>query len=414
MNLSLLDPFAVAKEYPEVLTQTLSYGHSTCIKSTRSGDYLASGLIDGTIIIIDNDTNSTISILHDHTRSITSLCWSYCGRYLLSGSRDWKVNLWDLQKGHVIRSVTFEGPVWNCTLVPGSESPFQFVAALLEDDPVFVDMSCANSIKITKLETDPFVDDGDRKHWTLTCAYEKTGRFIFNGTSKGWLNIIDGKSFETVKSIKICNSNIKGIEFSSIGENVAINSSDRIIRQYKLTIAERENGTYKLNLELENRYQDAVNRLQWNSVKFNHNSEYLCASTLGATHDVYIWETGMGSLIKILEGSNEELIEVDWNFRRCCITATGMDSGMLYNWSIVIPQKWSALAPDFEEIEENIDYEEKEDEFDFVDYDDDLNKIIEEEERDIVDVITKEKTDARGFPFVESFVINVSLQPELE
>lgn len=33
-------------------------------------------------------------------------------------------------------------------------------------------------------------------------------------------------------------------------------------------------------------------------------------------------------------------------------------------WSIVAPQRWSALAPDFAEVEENVEYIEREDEFD--------------------------------------------------
>lgn len=35
------------------------------------------------------------------------------------------------------------------------------------------------------------------------------------------------------------------------------------------------------------------------------------ASTVKAAHDIYIWETAIGSLIKILEGPREELIDVD-------------------------------------------------------------------------------------------------------
>jgi len=30
-----------------------------------------------------------------------------------------------------------------------------------------------------------------------------------------------------------------------------------------------------------------------------------------AAHDIYVWERAMGSLIKILEGPKEELIDVD-------------------------------------------------------------------------------------------------------
>jgi COMPASS component SWD1 len=162
------------------------------------------------------------------------------------------------------------------------------------------------------------------------------------------------------------------------------------------------------DFEVEHKYQDVVNRLQWNSVTFNHNGEFLVASTYGqSSHDLYVWETSLGSLVKILEGSNEELIDVKWNYSRCTIGSTGLDSGMIYLWSIKFPQKWSALAPDFVEIEENIEYQEKEDEFDIID-EDELNKKRLEEEDEVVDVITPETTDARGFDVTtKSFIIPV-------
>ena len=37
----------------------------------------------------------------------------------------------------------------------------------------------------------------------------------------------------------------------------------------------------------------------------------MIASTVKAAHEIYIWERAMGSLINILEGPKEELIDVD-------------------------------------------------------------------------------------------------------
>jgi hypothetical protein len=74
---------------------------------------------------------------------------------------------------------------------------------------------------------------------------------------------------------------------------------------------------------VEHKFQDLVNRLQWNACAFSGTGDYvmgaflfhcwilIVASTVKAAHDIYVWERAMGSLIKILEGPKEELIDVD-------------------------------------------------------------------------------------------------------
>ncbi|CUM65421.1 uncharacterized protein PRCAT00003059001 [Priceomyces carsonii] len=438
MNLSLQDPFAVAKEYPDTLTNTLQYGHSVVIQFNQKGDYLASGLSDGSIIIYDLATNGGV-IAHlykgGHIRPVTSLGWSKCGRYLLSSSQDWTCKLWDLSKVNhdqdsaVIRNVRFDGPIWMASIHP--TDTFKFTASLFDDLPVFVDMTNESDIKVTRMTTAPKVahrePNGDAvedeeestrkkrkkdKHMTLVCIFTPNdGTYIFSGTNQGWINIFLTDTLELIHSIKICNSNIKNLVISSNGRKLAVNSSDRIIRQINLPDLINIETPEQWDFEVEHKYQDVVNRLQWNSVSFNHNAEFLIASTFGqSSHDLYMWETSLGSLIKILEGSNEELVDVKWNYPRCTIGSVGLDSGTIYLWLVQFPPKWSALAPDFVEIEENIEYEEKEDEFDVID-EYDLNKKRLEVEDLLVDVVTREPVDARGFEItLESFVIPINYE----
>ena len=73
MNRSLLDPFSLAQEYPDSLSDSLRWGHSGCIKFSRKGDYLASGLVSGTVVIFDIDTNGVLVTLKGHTMAIQSL-----------------------------------------------------------------------------------------------------------------------------------------------------------------------------------------------------------------------------------------------------------------------------------------------------------------------------------------------------
>lgn len=55
---------------------------------------------------------------------------------------------------------------------------------------------------------------------------------------------------------------------------------------------------------------------------------------------------------------------LQWHPHRPFVAACGLETGRVYLWSIVTPQRWSALAPDFAEVEENVEYIEREDEFD--------------------------------------------------
>ena len=98
MNLSLVDPFILAQDYPEVhaghlrqwdpscafasrgggLTDSafatvLGSGHATCLRFNHRGDFLASGRVDGTVVIFDIETNGVARKLRGHTRQMQSL-----------------------------------------------------------------------------------------------------------------------------------------------------------------------------------------------------------------------------------------------------------------------------------------------------------------------------------------------------
>jgi WD40 repeat protein len=118
MNLSLVDPFVLAQDYPESVTGSLRSGHTTVIRFNRKGDFLAAGRADGIVVIFDVETNGVARKLKGHTRQIASLSWSRGGRYLLTSSQDWKCNIWDLQDGSIIRSVRFEAPVYLADMHP--------------------------------------------------------------------------------------------------------------------------------------------------------------------------------------------------------------------------------------------------------------------------------------------------------
>lgn len=324
MNLPLSDPLLLAQDIPETLTARLrSSGQAVCIRFSHAGDLLASGTAKGTIAIFDLETNGVARKLKGHTagRTVQSLSWEKSGRYLLSSSIDWKVILWDLKTGQRVRSVSLGAPVYIAELHPRDH--LRVVAALYEYRPVLADLTDARKVQQYPLPNLPkrapheLLEAGekaDAKHFTTVAAFTPTGSHIITGTTKGWLNVIHTESRTTVYSTRLCSKPILLIRLSSSGRDLLVNASDTIIRTIKLPdLSDPNLQADSIRLDVEHKFQDVVNRLSWNHVAFSSNADYVMASTL-MNHDIYIWERGHGSLVKILEGPKEELGAVEASF----------------------------------------------------------------------------------------------------
>lgn len=142
-------------------------------------------------------------------------------------------------------------------------------------------------------------------------VFTPSGHHILAGTNKGWLNVISTESRQILHSMRLTNNLVIFMRLTASGRDMVVNSSDRIVRTLHLpNFADESLDFENLRLEVEHKFQDVVNRLSWNHVSISSNGEYVIAST-GMHHDIYIWEKGHGSLVKILEGPKEELSVVE-------------------------------------------------------------------------------------------------------
>lgn len=95
-----------------------------------------------------------------------------------------------------------------------------------------------------------------------------------------------------------------------------------------------------------------------------------------------------------------------WHPSKPFVAACGLDSGGIYLWSIVSPQRWSALAPDFAEVEENVEYVENEEEFDIHPFEE-IHKRRLDLEDEQVDALTLEPS--KGYIEEDAFRMPVLL-----
>jgi COMPASS component SWD1 len=273
--------------------------------------------------------------------------------------------------------------------------------SLFEDQPLLVDITEHVPIKhiLPSAPKRVQVDDHkgvnekqaaqDAKQMTTVSIFTASGDHVLAGTNKGWLNIIKVDSRKTIYSTKICTGLVIYLRLTASGRDVVVNAQDRIIRTIHMPNLSAENlDPDQIHLEVEHKFQDVVNRLSWNHVAFSSTGEYVTASTYN-NHDIYIWERNHGSLVKILEGPKEEHGVVEWHPHRPLIAACGLETGRIHLWSITNPQRWSALAPDFVEVEENVEFIEYEDEFDIHPQEEIYKRQLNLENED-VDVLTIE------------------------
>lgn len=64
------------------------------------------------------------------------------------------------------------------------------------------------------------------------------------------------------------------------------------------------------------RFQDLVNRTPWHAIGFSGDGEYVMGGAgHKMAHNVFIWDKGFGTLVKVLEGPRESLIHCDVRMR---------------------------------------------------------------------------------------------------
>ncbi|XP_022666653.1 retinoblastoma-binding protein 5 homolog [Varroa destructor] len=385
MNLDLLESFG--QNYPEEFDGTLDC-ISLAITCTfnRYGTLLAVGCNDGRIVLWDFLTRGIAKIITAHIHPVCSLSFTRDGRKLVSASTDNTVCVWQVLTGDCLQKYTFPSPVLKVQFHPRNER--LFLVCPLKYAAVLVDCSTREHRLV------PLDDDTDLN---IVASFDRQGEHIFTGNAKGKVVVVRVSDLEVVVSFRVTTGSqsataIKSIEFSRRGDHFLCNTADRVIRVYdSRKVVERAGED--VDVEPTQKLQDLVNKTTWKKCCFSGDGEFICAGS-ARQHALYVWERSVGNLVKILHGTKgETLFDVVWHPVRPIIAS--ISSGVVSIWAQAQVENWSAFAPDFKELDENVEYEERESEFDLEDEDKSVQ--MEEESRDEeveVDVETEEPVAA--------------------
>ncbi|XP_057181661.1 retinoblastoma-binding protein 5 isoform X2 [Triplophysa rosa] len=358
MNLELLESFG--QNYPEEADGTLDcISMALTCTFNRWGTLLAVGCNDGRIVIWDFLTRGIAKIISAHIHPVCSLSWSRDGHKLVSASTDNIVSQWDVLTGDCDQRFRFPSPILKLQYHPRDMD--KVLVCPMKSAPVLLTLSDSKHVVL------PVDDDSDLN---VVAAFDRRGEYIYTGNAKGKILVLSTDTQDLVASFRVTTGTsnttaIKSIEFARKGSCFLINTADRIIRVYD----GREILTCGRDGEPEpmQKLQDLVNRTPWKRCCFSGDGEYIVAGS-ARQHALYIWEKSIGNLVKILHGTRGELLlDVAWHPVRPIIAS--ISSGVVSIWAQNQVENWSAFAPDFKELDENVEYEERESEFDIEDED---------------------------------------------
>uniref|UniRef100_A0A915N5P6 Uncharacterized protein n=1 Tax=Meloidogyne javanica TaxID=6303 RepID=A0A915N5P6_MELJA len=349
-----------SNSYPEERDCTLDSNGAaaTVCKFNRLGTLIAVGSTDGRIFIYEFVTKGVVKAWNGHVKPIISLSWSRNGKRLLSSSVDGSVSVWDvLNTTQPLHRLSFGvGSTTQYALFnPRNENQILVYLILLNSSvcssPVVRNLLTGQETRLAPIGSKSEAADEP----ISTAIFDRRGNFIITGSTKAY----------------------------------------RVIRCYQLQdLLNIKQGS---TLQPIQRFQDIVNKTLWKCICTSGDGDYICGGS-SKSHSLNIWERSTGALVKILHGHKGELLsDVQWHPNKPVIISVSAGTGSVTVWTQAHVENWSAFAPDFTELEENLKYVEKEGEFDTFDEDASDNGMEnekkEEEEMEILDVTTIEAPD---------------------
>ncbi|NIM15632.1 MAG: NACHT domain-containing protein [Candidatus Aminicenantes bacterium] len=268
---------------PEVDTMRLSpvfvdQGHKDIIRTvaiSKDGRFMVSGSDDKTVKVWDLESGHLIKTLEGHVHYVLSVFISPDNRWIASGSSDHTVKLWDLENGHLI--TTFQGHKdWvNSVFI----SP---------DDRMIVSGSSDQTVKLWDLDSGQLIKTLEaHNHAVLSVFVSPNTRRIVSGGDDKTVKVWDLGNGCLIKTMKCHENNVWSIFITPDNRSIVSSGDDKMVKLWDL-----ENGHLIRTLE---GHEDWVR-----SVFVSPNNRWMVSGSDDKT--VRLWDLKNGHLVRTFEG----------------------------------------------------------------------------------------------------------------
>jgi WD40 repeat protein/energy-coupling factor transporter ATP-binding protein EcfA2 len=269
--------------------------HESWVNSVNyspDGKYIVSGSYDKTIRIWDAKTGILVGKpFQGHQDGVTSVVYSPDGKRIASGSRDYSARIWDTKTGTLIGKPLQHG---DNTVISVVYSP---------DGKRIVSGNTDNTLRIWDTKTGILIGKPLQGHEdkVISVAYSPDGKRIVSGSADHTLRIWDANTGTLIgKPLIGHENNVMTVAYSPDGNHIASGSLDEGVQ-----IWDASTGTPIDQLTLRG-HIDGVN-----SIAYSPDGKRIVSGSWDKI--VRIWDASTGALICKLSGHEDKVISVAYS-----------------------------------------------------------------------------------------------------
>lgn len=194
-------------------------GHIDSIKSISwnpNNKFIVSGSLDASLRIWNIENETYIQTLNAHSKSITCVSWSNDGNYIVSTSTDKLIKLWDANSGICIN--TFGDGVSKMLSVCWSPDSNFILTGSSNNNVIIWDPISGDLLYTLQGHSAP----------VLCVLWGNDGRYIASGSDDKTIRIWDTNDYQCIKVIEDNNSSINCIVFNNNGTQLAASSGKTV------------------------------------------------------------------------------------------------------------------------------------------------------------------------------------------
>jgi len=299
-------------------------GHTngvTSVSWSPDGRYVLSGSMDDTLGLWEVSSGEWFGPFEEHTDTVNSVSWSPDGRYILSGSADKTLRLWEVFSDESLR--IFEGHVDSVNSVSWSPDGHCALSGSKDKTLRLWDVSSGMCLRVFEGHTDS----------VNSVSWSPDGRLALSGSSDETIRLWEVSSGESLRTFEGHTSGITSVSWSPDGRCALSGSEDKTLRLWDV-FSGKCLRTFKGHV-------DTVTSVSWSSDgRYALSGEHRTTSRGAEEWDSVerLWEVASGRCLRTFEGHTQGVTSVSWSpDGRCAFS--GSDDETLRLWRIVFAKQ---------------------------------------------------------------------------